>query len=353
MAQLQINLSKIKYNGHVLNALCSQNNICFTPVTKCVAGDSKIIEVLKDIGMTHFADARIDNITKSKDTNLSFAMIGTTNQYELEDVVRYTNISIQTEIETIRQLNNLAGKQQVKHQILLMVDWKDAREGILTYDVIDYIKEIIQMHHLNIAGLAFNFMCFQSNAPTDEDVKMINQFVKSIEEVTNIRFKIISGGNSSLLTQMAYSDLGKINELRIGETLFRGIETTTNHPIAMLYQDTIILEAEIVEIKPRMNYDTGKQYLQAIIDIGSLDTHVEAITPIHHQVKILGATSDHVMIDLLNQDFYQLGDKIQFSLEYKALAQSMYMPNLTKAYTRDEGVEQACTNIKNQVFNSL
>jgi len=141
MAQLQINLSKIKYNGHVLNALCSQNNICFTPVTKCVAGDSKIIEVLKDIGMTHFADARIDNITKSKDTNLSFAMIGTTNQYELEDVVRYTNISIQTEIETIRQLNNLAGKQQVKHQILLMVDWKDAREGILTYDVIDYIKE--------------------------------------------------------------------------------------------------------------------------------------------------------------------------------------------------------------------
>ncbi|MDK9866119.1 MULTISPECIES: alanine/ornithine racemase family PLP-dependent enzyme [Staphylococcus] len=353
MAQLQINLSKIQYNAHVLNALCSQNNICFTPVTKCVAGDSKIIEVLKDIGITHFADARIDNITKSKDPSISFAMIGTTNQYGLEDVVRYTNISIQTEIATIRQLNDLAGKQEVKHQILLMVDWKDAREGILTYDVINYIKEIIQMHHLNLAGLAFNFMCFQSNAPTEEDVKMINQFVNSIEELTNIRFKIISGGNSSLLTQMAYSDLGKINELRIGETLFRGIETSTNHPIAMLYQDTIILEAEIVEIKPRINYDTGKQYLQAIIDIGSLDTHVETITPVHHQVKILGATSDHVMIDLLNQDFYQLGDKIQFSLDYKALAQSMYMPNIAKVYIHDEGIEQAITNIKNQVFNSL
>ncbi|MDG0844577.1 alanine racemase [Staphylococcus equorum] len=353
MARLQINLSKVQYNAHVLNSLFSQNNICFTPVTKCVGGDSKIIEALKDIGITHFADARIDNITKSKDPNISFAMIGTTNQYELEDVVRFTNISIQTEMATIRQLNDLAGKQQVKHQILLMVDWKDAREGILTYDVVGYIKEIIHMHHLNIAGLAFNFMCFQSNAPTDEDVEMINQFVNSIEELTHIRFKIISGGNSSLLTQMTYSDLGKINELRIGETLFRGIEITTNHPIAMLYQDTIILEAEIVEIKPRVNIATGKQYLQAIIDIGNLDTYVEEIIPMHHQVKIIGATSDHVMIDLLNQDFYQLGDKIQFSLGYKALAQSMYMPNLTKAYIRDAGIEQACTNITNQVFNSL
>lgn len=31
-----------------------------------------------------------------------------------------------------------------------MVDWKDGREGVLTYDVLDYIKEII---HLKISIL--------------------------------------------------------------------------------------------------------------------------------------------------------------------------------------------------------
>ncbi|OEL04065.1 alanine/ornithine racemase family PLP-dependent enzyme [Staphylococcus casei] len=340
MAKVKINLSKIQYNARVLYALFNQHNIQFTPVIKCVGGDKQIVDTLKNIGITHFADARIDNITKSLDKDLTYTMIRTPNQNELEDVVRYTKMSMQTEMSTIRQLNDIAEQQQVKHQILLMVDWKDAREGILTYDVVDYIKEILNMHHISIAGLSFNFMCFQSIVPTDLDVDMMNQFVSSVELETGIRFRIISGGNSSMLPQMLYSDLGKINELRIGETLFRGVETTTSQPIASLFQDVIILETEIVEIKPRVNITTGQHYLQAIIDIGNLDTDVSEIKPLHHHIKVLGATSDHVMIDLLNHDHYQVGDKIQFSLGYKALAQSMYMPNLAKSYVYDEAVQK-------------
>ncbi|MEJ7223374.1 alanine racemase, partial [Staphylococcus epidermidis] len=89
-----------------------------------------------------------------------------------------------------------------------------------------------------------------------------------------------------------YRDFGRINELRIGETLFRGVETTTNQSIASLYQNAITLEAEIVEIKPRMNIATGHQYVQAIVDIGNLDTAVEDIQPLHHHISIAGATSD-------------------------------------------------------------
>src|SRR5699024_1626166 len=125
-----------------------------------------------------------------------------------------------------------------------MIDWKDQREGILTYDVIHYIKTIMELPNITLAGLAFNFMCFQPIAPTDKDVAMINDFISSLETETNTSFEIISGGNSSMITQMIYSDLGKINELRTGETLFRGIETTTDRPIASLYQNAIILESE-------------------------------------------------------------------------------------------------------------
>ncbi|KRG08041.1 alanine/ornithine racemase family PLP-dependent enzyme [Staphylococcus sp. NAM3COL9] len=353
MAEIKINLSKIKYNAQILLSIFQQNHIQFTPVIKCVGGDSQIVETLKRVGITHFADARIENITKSSDNNLSFTMIRTASQNELEDVVRFTDISIQTEMATIQRLNEIASQQQVKHQILLMVDWKDSREGILTYDIVDNINKIMQMDHINVIGLAFNFMCFQSVIPTEEDVALINQFVDSVEIETHMRFKIISGGNSSMLPQMLYQDMGKINELRIGETLFRGVETTTNHPIASLYQDAIILEAEIVEIKPRIDILTGKQYLQAIVDIGNLDTFVEDIKPLHHYVKVVGGTSDHVMIDLLNQDHYQIGDKVQFSLGYKALAQSMYMPNLEKHYTEDKVIESLCYNFNVRKSNRI
>ncbi|MEB8070081.1 alanine/ornithine racemase family PLP-dependent enzyme [Staphylococcus xylosus] len=353
MAEIKINLSKIQYNAQVLLSIFQQNHMQFTPVIKCVGGDRKIVETLKNIGITHFADARIDNINKTKDQNLSYMMIRTASQHELEDVVRYSDISIQTEIETIRKLNEIAQKHQIKHRILLMVDWKDSREGILTYDIVDYINEILSMHYVSVIGLAFNFMCFQSIIPTEEDVSLINQFVESVELETHMRFKIISGGNSSMISQMLYQDMGKINELRVGETLFRGVETTTNQPIASLYQDAIILEAEIVEIKPRIDISSGQQYLQAIVDIGNLDTFIEDIKPRHHHVKIIGATSDHVMIDLLNQDHYQIGDKIQFSLGYKALAQSMYMTNLSKNYVHDSVIEKLCHNFNIQKSNRI
>ena len=84
-------------------------------------------------------------------------------------------------------------------------------------------------------------MCFKSDAPSDDDIFMINRFVSAVEREIGYRLKIISGGNSSMLPQLLYNDLGKINELRIGETLFRGVDTTTNQAIAMLYQDAITL----------------------------------------------------------------------------------------------------------------
>src|SRR5699024_7533840 len=183
---------------------------------------------------------------------------------------------------TIRQINEIASKQKVKHKILLMVDWKDSREGVLTYDVLAYIREIINIHHIHLEGLAFNFMCCNAIAPTEEEVEMINQFVISVEKASQLKFNTISGSNSSMLLQMHNNNLGKMNDLRIGETLFRGVETTTNQHLDTLYQNAIILDTEIVEIKPRININNGQQYLQAILDIGNLDTNVDDIKPLYH-----------------------------------------------------------------------
>mgnify|MGYP007007229566 FL=1 len=193
-------------------------------------------------------------------------------------------------------------------------------------------------------------MCFKSKAPEENDVFMINKFISAVEKEIGYKFKIISGGNSSMLPQTMYNDLGKINELRIGEALFRGIDTTTNEPIASLYQDAIVLEAEIIEIKPRINQVTHQSYLQAIVDIGYLDTFTDGIKPIANDLKMVGDSSDHLMIDLNNQDHYQIGDRIQFSLNYEALSQSMYMKNLTKSYYDDSKIQTLIENFNTNIF---
>ena len=336
--QLTINLSKIQYNAKVLLTLLNEHHVHFTPVTKCIAGDQVIVNELKKLGITHFADARIDNIKRASAQDITYTMLRSPGKNELQEIVKMAKISIQTELKTIKALNSVAKSKGTKHEILLMVDWKDAREGVLTYDVINYINEILKLHHICLVGLSFNFLCFNTLPPTEDDVEMINHFIETIETETQYHFKIISGGNSSMLTQMFYNDLGKINELRIGETLFRGVDTITSQPSPILFQNSIVLEGEILEIKPRLDMASGRHYLQAIIDIGYLDTAINGLAPLNKQVKIIGATSDHLMIDLLNCDYYQVGDKIEFDLNYQALAQSMYMGNIHKNYTTDNGI---------------
>ena len=53
---------------------------------------------------------------------------------------------------------------------MLMIDWKDRREGVITYDVLNYIEEIIKMTHIQLIGIAFA-MCFKSSAPTGRYIK--------------------------------------------------------------------------------------------------------------------------------------------------------------------------------------
>lgn len=344
MAHIDINLSKIAYNAEMLRSLLEEQDIQLMPVIKCVAGDTQIIETLIQLGFNHFADSRLENITTTTSEKINYLLLRPTAKNQYEELIKTVKISMQTEIETIRQLNEMAARLNDKHQVMLMIDWKDGREGILTYNVLEYIREIIAMKHIQLVGIAFNFMCFKSMAPTEDDIYAMNQFVGAIENELGFRLKIISGGNSSMLPQLMYNDLGCINELRIGETLFRGIDTTTFQPMPRLYQDAITLEAEIIEIKPRV-ISTNQCYLQAILDIGYIDTYIEKIIPINDKVKIIGATSDHLMVDLDNQDFYQVGDTMQFSLEYEALSQVMYQQRLTKRYKKDKMIESLIKHI--------
>jgi predicted amino acid racemase len=52
----------------------------------------------------------------------------------------------------------IAQHLNIKHQVILMVDWKDGREGVLTYDVVKYIETILNLSHIQLVGVSFNFM---------------------------------------------------------------------------------------------------------------------------------------------------------------------------------------------------
>ncbi|MDU0287402.1 alanine racemase [Staphylococcus pseudintermedius] len=341
MPQIHINLSKIKYNAMVLQHMLAEQGIRMIPVTKCMGGDLKVRQQFREMGFNTLAESRLTAMmTNEQHPTEHDMMIKGALPHEIHDVVRYSQISIQTELETIRSLSDEAVAQGVKHHIYLMVDWKDGREGALTYEVVPLIKEIIRLKGVYLKGLSFNFMCFRQIPPTEEDIVYINYFIESVERDTGVKFKTISGGNSSMLTLAMYADLGRINELRIGEALFRGYETAYNMRLPYLFDNAVTLSGRILEIKPRLNLETRQSYMQALVDIGQLDTVIAGIQPVDRQLKIVGHSSDALMINLGLADYYQLGDKIEFHLDYGALAHSMHMQHIPRSYEEDLGIEQ-------------
>ncbi len=69
---------------------------------------------------------------------------------------------------------------------------------------------------------------------------------------------------------------------------------------------------------------------RAILDIGLQDVLVAGLTSCM-DIDILGASSDHIIIDAKELDL-KVGDELEFNLNYGALLSSLTSPYVLKRY---------------------
>lgn len=256
---------------------------------------------------------------------------------EIEDVINYTDISFNSEIEIIRMLNKEANKQNKIHNIVLMIDVGDLREGIWPDKIIEYTKEIIKLKNIRLKGIATNITCYGGVLPSKENLGILIKCKERIQKELGINIELVSGGNSSsyLFLIKDLLPLG-INNLRFGEVLLLGRETETGNFIAPLNKDIFKLLTEIIEIKEKPSIPIGKIGIdgfgnipqfedkgirkRAIVAIGRQDIKFGTCYPIDKNIEILGASSDHMIIDITDSIHnYKLGDIIEFEINYEGL----------------------------------
>ena len=73
------------------------------------------------------------------------------------------------------------------------------------------------------------------------------------------------------------------------------------------------------------------QMRRVIVGIGLQDVLVAGLTPCM-DVEILGASSDHILINAKELDL-KVGDEVGFDLNYGALLSSMTSPYVARTYT--------------------
>jgi predicted amino acid racemase len=342
-----INTKKYAYNVNYLVQKAKEKDVSIMAVSKVYGADAKLIEVLNQSEVEFIADSRIRNIKKIKTTKPK-VLLRMPQISEVDEVVKFSDISLNSEIKTIKKLNEAAQRINVIHKVILMFDLGDLREGFYYSNFnVETIAEISNFKNIKLFGIGTNLTCYGSVIPSLDTYQKLALIKEKIERKFNLKLKIISGGNSSSISMLFKGELPSfINNLRLGESLIVGKETAYQKQIDSLYDDVIVLEAKIVELKIKPSYPEGelgfdafgkKQTYQdigkirrAILAIGKQDVdHNELIAP--PGVRIIGSSSDYLIVQL-EEDFYQLDDVITFKLKYGGILSLMNSEYVRKTY---------------------
>jgi len=345
--RIEIELDKLVHNARKLTALYGSRGIHVTAVTKGVCGSPRIASALLDSGIRSLGDSRIANIQKMQEAGIDaqFILIRSPMPSEVERVIEFADVSLNTEISVIRLLAEHAAKHDKIHWVILMIELGDLREGILPSDVGAVIKETISLRGVKLTGIGTNLACFRGVRPTEANMRELSSIAGNVQREYGINFEIVSGGNSANYQWFVSTpDIGLINHLRIGEAILLGCDTLTRERIPGLYTDAFTLVAEVIELKTKPSKPYGEfaqdafghfptfedkgDVKRAILALGRQDVDVLAIKP-RIKADVLGASSDHLILDVKGPDL-EVGDEVRFDVGYSALLRAMTSPYVEK-----------------------
>lgn len=351
---LQIDLKKLRHNAKVLTALCSEQGVDVAAVTKAFCAEAPMVSALAESPVSYLADSRLENIARYPETGKKSLLLRIANPKDADQVVSLCDVSLQSEQETIKALALAAEKQGKTHDVILMVDLGDLREGIHYRNyplLLETVKCCLAAPRLNLLGLGTNLTCYGGIIPTQETLQRLCSSAARLRADTGAALPFLSGGNSSSLPLLMQGGMPpEISNLRLGESILLGRETAYGEPIAGLHQDVITLSAPIVELqrKPSMpegligrnafgetpSFQDRGEHHRAILAIGRQDVDQDAITCLEEGAEILGASSDHLLLDLeQTKRPFALGDEIRFSLSYGGILGCFTSPYIKRQYT--------------------
>ena len=350
--RIEIDLAKIAHNTKKLKELYGSKGISVIGVTKVVCGDPKIADVLIKSGISTLGDSRIANIRRMHKAGIQaqFMLLRTPIPSQAELVVKYADISLNSELSVVKSLSKFAVKNNTTHKIILMIELGDLREGLMPSDLEDMVREVVELEGIELSGIGTNLACLGGIKPDEEKMRYLSSLTKEVEERFNLTLEFVSGGNSANYNWfMSTEDVGRINNLRLGESIYLGFETLYRKPIPGLFTDAFTLVTEVIEskIKPSVPYgevcqdafgnipefqDRG-QIRRAILGVGLQDVLVSGLTP-RSAINILGTSSDHIIVNAKEIDL-NVGNEVEFNLNYGALLSAMTSPYVKKKHVND------------------
>jgi predicted amino acid racemase len=345
--RLEIDLDRIEHNARILVGRLSARGITVTGVTKATLGSPEIGLALLEAGVRGLADSRIENLETLLRAGLSAPMtlLRSPMPSQAARVVQHADLSLNTELAAIARLSSAAAKARRIHRVVLMVELGDLREGLMPGEVLDVARETVRLPNLQLAGIGTNLACRSGVVPDERNMAELSALVESIERALAVRLDIVSGGNSANLAWALGSDeVGRINELRLGESILLGREPLHREPIDGLHVDAFTLVAEVIESKLKPSRPWGNlaqsafgalasvrdrgDVEQTILAVGRQDVDPDGVS-VPAGMELVAASSDHLVAET-GRARLPVGSEVRLRLNYSALVRAMTSPFVEK-----------------------
>lgn len=350
--RLEADLGLIQRNARTLVDRLAPQGIRVTGVTKAALGSPGVAAALLAGGVSGLGDSRVENLTRLRDAGLvaPLTLIRSPMRSQANVVVRTADVSLNTEATVLDALAAAAVGAGRTHFVVLMVELGDLREGIPAGDLVDAAISVARRPGLVLAGLGTNLACQSGVVPDQTKMGELSSLVEQVESATGTALAIVSGGNSASLDwALTTSDVGRVDELRLGESILLGTEPLHRRPIEGLATNAFTLVAEVIELqtKPVQPWGTiaqaafgappirsgGGTIRQAILALGRQDVDPDGLTP-PSGITVLGASSDHLVLDV-GDHALEVGDEVAFQVDYRALIRATTSPFVTKVEIGD------------------
>jgi predicted amino acid racemase len=207
------------------------------------------------------------------------------------------------------------------------------------------------LEHVDLVGLGASLTCYGAILPDESNLGLLARLAEEAGGRLGRRLLVSGGSSTSIEPVLSGRAPAAIDNLRIGEAIVLGVDPATREPIPglELHRDAVTVEVPVIEcmVKPSKPVGTCVQDAfgsvpsfedrgmrrRAICALGRQDAPAEGLTPLDPRVEVLGASSDHLVLDVdALPHAPAIGDAIAFVPGYSATLALFTSPYVEKRF---------------------
>lgn len=357
-ATLFIDLEVIASNARSICTRLAELGVAVAGVTKACCGDPLVARAMLAGGCRDIADSRILNLAAQEaieearhDPSHERWLLRAPSPDDADAAIGVADLTLVSDLAVVEALAEAAANTGFPHQVILMIELGDLREGVLADDAVKVAQQIARLPGLLLAGVGANLTCLGGVVPSPQNLGVLVKVAEDIEGSLGTDLAWVSGGATSSLRLAFDSGLpGRVNHLRIGEGILLGKDTIDRSDLDGTRQDAFTLAAPVIEVSEKPSVPWGEigqdswgrkpvfedegPRVRACVAVGRQDIGGGRLTPLAGRVRVLGGSADILVCDVTDAaKAVQTGDDLLFRPDYGALTALCTSPYVEKIHT--------------------